>query len=344
MAAIEGDAHNHNILNPTDPKYLTSHMRELPEEARKYLTWAAFFGETFKITEVALMMDWEDSSDDETDDSWNLHKAKNLSNTSNSRASMRGLQIALQEGWLVQRAREMCSWTHDRYRQAAQAEADGLSPMTISKMSLRIVLMMLLEKPIDVYRVAEHAKRCLPLLQDNSKREELLNVLVEAGESAWARGAHEVSPHIFLELWVHLKSLTWQLAIRSFLNARSLLRSDHWTNDSARTFALLSRLADFAEALNQTLFALKHLGVELKPAPSEHEADAMFDLVKNEILAVGFDEIMSMPKAIDKRTELAITLLNDAGLFHILEVKLPLYLEYVQRSQFVLDAFIIDLR
>lgn len=48
----------------------------------------------------------------------------------------------------------------------------------------------------------------------------------------------------------------------------------------------------YAEALNQTLYALKHLGVELKTAPSEHEADAMFDLVKNEILAVGFDEIM----------------------------------------------------
>lgn len=46
MSAIEGDAYEHNGLDPTDPKYLTSHMRELPEEARKYLTWAAFFGET----------------------------------------------------------------------------------------------------------------------------------------------------------------------------------------------------------------------------------------------------------------------------------------------------------
>ncbi|KAG5723159.1 Peroxide stress-activated histidine kinase mak2 [Termitomyces sp. T112] len=339
MPAIEGDAYKQNTLDPTDPKYLTFRMRELSEEARKYLTWAVFFGETFKITEVALMMDWEDSSDDETDDIWNLHKAKNLLNISNSRASMRGLQLALQEGWLVQRAREMCTWTHDRYRQAAQAEADALPQMTISKMSLRIIRMMLLEKPIDVYRVAEHAKRCLPLLQDNPKREELLNILMEAGESAWERGAHE-------------------LAIRSFLNARSLLRNDHWAYDSARTFALLSRLAElftwkgdyttsnsildeckvhaqspedvantirlrsrnylfcnnFAEALSQILLALKHLGVDLKPAPSEEEADAMFDLVKNEILAVGFDEIMKMPRATDKRTELAITLLNDAGL------------------------------
>ncbi|KAG6891107.1 hypothetical protein C0995_014197 [Termitomyces sp. Mi166 len=292
MPAIEGDAYNHNILDPTDPKYLTSHMRELSEEARKYLTWAAFFGETFKITEVALMMDWEDSSDDESDDIWNLHKAKNLSNTSNTRASMRGLQLALQEGWLVQRAREMCSWTHDRYRQAAQAEADALPPMTISKMSLRIVLMMLLEKPIDVYRVAEHAKRCVPLLRDNPKREELLNILMEAG---YPSGDYTTSNSILDECEAHAQS----------------------PEDLANTIRLRSRnylfCNKFVEALTQTLRALKHLGVELKPAPSEDEADAMFDLVKNEILAVGFDEIMRMPRATDKRTELAITLLNDAG-------------------------------
>lgn len=36
------------------------------------------------------------------------------------------------------------------------------------------------------------AFRCLPLLHDHAKREELLEVLIDAGESAWARGAHEV--------------------------------------------------------------------------------------------------------------------------------------------------------
>lgn len=67
---------------------------------------------------------------------------------------------------------------------------------------------MLHESPIDVYRIAEHAKRyvtslplivcthvdisCLPLLHENPKRDELLDVLIDAGESAWARGAHEV--------------------------------------------------------------------------------------------------------------------------------------------------------
>lgn len=46
MLAIEGSLTNQTISDPTDLSFLISHMRELPGEARKYLTWAAFFGET----------------------------------------------------------------------------------------------------------------------------------------------------------------------------------------------------------------------------------------------------------------------------------------------------------
>lgn len=51
---------------------------------------------------------------------------------------MRGLQIAIAEGWLVQRARDMCSFAHDRYRQAAEAEAMNLPSDLIAKMSFRV--------------------------------------------------------------------------------------------------------------------------------------------------------------------------------------------------------------
>ncbi|KAF8167825.1 hypothetical protein B0H34DRAFT_645007 [Crassisporium funariophilum] len=347
ISTIEGSLVNQRISDPTDLTFLTSHMRELPEEARKYLTWAAFFGETFKVTEVALMMDWEDSSgssgsEDEPDDTWNLHKAvSNLRDTGSgsTRGSMRGLQMALAEGWLITRARDMCSFAHDRYRQAAQSEADNLPPQAIAKMSFRIILMMLHETPIDVYRIAEHAKRCIPLLHDHVKRDELLDVLIDAGESAWARGAHE-------------------LAIRSFESARSLLRENPWSNKPSRTFNLLSRLSalftwkseldtsdtilrecllhtkqpedksnilrlrsrnqwlrgNYSEALHDNLLALKVLGIELDPAPTRRQADVMFEQVKNTILAVGFDEILLIPRTVDPRTELAVALLNDAGI------------------------------
>jgi len=347
MAAIQGSLNDQTVLDPTDISFLISHMRELPEEARKYLTWAVFFGETFKVTEVALMMDWEDAkggsgSEDESDDMWNLHKAvSNLRETGSgsTRGSMRGLQFALAEGWLIQRARDMCSFAHDRYRQAAQAEAGALPQGVIAKMSFRIILMMLHETPIDVYRIAEHAKHCLPILHEHPKRDELLAVLIDAGESAWARGAHE-------------------LAIRSFVSARTLLRGDPWAYNPARTFALLSRLAalftwkgdygasnilleecyahaiepqdkgnilrmrsqnhwmcnNFVGALNDTLLALKMLGVEVNPSPTESDVEAMFDMIKNEILAVGFDEVLMIPRTTDSRIDLAVSLLNDAGL------------------------------
>lgn len=72
---------------------------------------------------------------------------------------------------------------------------------------------------------------------------------------------------------------------------------------------------DFAGALNDALFALRLLGIELNPTPTRKDAATMFEQVKNEILAVGFDEILSIPRATDSRTELAVALLNDAGAF-----------------------------
>lgn len=91
------------------------------------------------------MMDWDDSSgsssDDDADEMWHLPKAVNRTadtSGSTSRGSMRGLQLAIQDGWLVQRARDMCSFTHDRFRQAAQAEAASIPDTTTSKMSFRV--------------------------------------------------------------------------------------------------------------------------------------------------------------------------------------------------------------
>lgn len=91
------------------------------------------------------MMDWDDvdssGSEDEIDNVFNLHKAVNHlrdAHGGSSRGSMRGLQYALTEGWLIQRARDMCSFAHDRYRQAAQAEAESLPEDIVAKMSFRV--------------------------------------------------------------------------------------------------------------------------------------------------------------------------------------------------------------
>jgi hypothetical protein len=91
------------------------------------------------------MMDWEDtsshSSDEEIEDKWNLHEVvSNMRDpgSANSRGSLRGLQVALTEGWLIQRARDKCSFAHDRYRQAAQTEAENLPQTSIAKMSIRV--------------------------------------------------------------------------------------------------------------------------------------------------------------------------------------------------------------
>lgn len=101
------------------------------------------------MAEVALLMDWDDSgessssgTEEEQRDMWNVSKAvstlKDNESSSTTRRSIRGLQTAIAEGWLVQRARDMCSFSHDRYRQAAQAEAERQPEESISKMSFRV--------------------------------------------------------------------------------------------------------------------------------------------------------------------------------------------------------------
>ncbi|KZT06226.1 histidine kinase [Laetiporus sulphureus 93-53] len=354
IAAIEPSLHDKKMItDPSDLSYLINHFHELPEDARKYLIWASFFGPTFKVAEVALLMDWEDSSgtsgssgsDEEAEDMWNVSKAVKAVSTisdnaqgSSSRGSMRGLQTSIAEGWLVQRARDMCSFAHDRYRQAALAEAESLPQETISKMSFKIILMMLHEATPDVYRIAEHAKRCLPLLREHAKRDDLLKLSIDAGDSARARGAHE-------------------LALQSYINAQSLLDATSWAKDIDHACLIYLKLAElyswkgeyatsdelvtqclehlddpesrvrmlrlrsknqwmrgnYKAALADTLLGLHILGVDINSTPSQREADSMFEQVKNEILAVGFDNILSIPRARDTRTDLAIALLNDAG-------------------------------
>lgn len=52
--------------------------------------------------------------------------------------SMRGFQTALSEGWIIQKSRDVCSFAHDRYRQAAVAEALNLPEDVGAKMSFRV--------------------------------------------------------------------------------------------------------------------------------------------------------------------------------------------------------------
>lgn len=70
---------------------------------------------------------------------------------------------------------------------------------------------------------------------------------------------------------------------------------------------------DFNAALKDTLLALHILGVDLDPNPTLEIADTMFEQVKSEILAVGFDAILAIPRASESRTDLAVALLGDAG-------------------------------
>lgn len=90
------------------------------------------------------MMDWSSGNDgdEEPVETWDFAKALSTVNdeSANIGRSIGGQQIAISEGWLVNRARDMCSFTHDRYRQAAQAELDTFPEEAVAKMSLKVGL------------------------------------------------------------------------------------------------------------------------------------------------------------------------------------------------------------
>lgn len=88
------------------------------------------------------MMEWSNGSegDEEPIETWDFAKVLSTVNeeSANIGKSIRGQQISISEGWLVNRARDMCSFTHDRYRQAAQTELDTFPEEAVAKMSLKV--------------------------------------------------------------------------------------------------------------------------------------------------------------------------------------------------------------
>jgi len=46
MDAIKASLSGQKAANPSDLSFLITQMRQFPEDARKYLIWATFFGET----------------------------------------------------------------------------------------------------------------------------------------------------------------------------------------------------------------------------------------------------------------------------------------------------------
>jgi hypothetical protein len=74
---------------------------------------------------------------------------------------------------------------------------------------------------------------------------------------------------------------------------------------------------NFDAAVQDTLQALHLLGVELTARPTESYVDALFERVKNEILAVGFDEFLAIPRTTDPKGDLVANLLIDAGMGYL---------------------------
>jgi hypothetical protein len=90
-------------------------------------------------------------------------------------------------------------------------------------------------------------------------------------------------------------------------------RAEH-PEDKAIVLRLRSRnhwiRNELGASLNDIVLALHALGVEINLSAELEEANAMFEQVKNELLAVGFDAILASPRNTDSRINLAVDLLR----------------------------------
>ncbi|KAH7104691.1 hypothetical protein BKA62DRAFT_693063 [Auriculariales sp. MPI-PUGE-AT-0066] len=321
---------------PGDMALLVARLHAMPPDARRYLVWAALFGTVFKVSEVANVMDREDGGlDPEIETLWS---PASTPHTGTVKSSARGLHSATAEGWLVQRARDMCSWTHDRYKSAVLELAKTLPQTVVEGMSLRVVLMLMQESERDTYRIAEFARRCTSLLAMHPARPAALQCLLDAAFSASSRGALEI-------------------ALSSYISAKSLLSDSAWLDEPTQTFAIYLKIVelmtwkgdhdasdflltemfsrvssaedqarvwrarsrnalvrrDFTEAVDNICRALSLFDIQLRTDITMQDTDDNFDMIKGKILATGQEHILSAPRCVDVQVDLCVALLNDAG-------------------------------
>jgi hypothetical protein len=96
------------------------------------------------------MMEWEScgnsSDEDDMGNEPRISKATTCT-TDTDIQGMRGLQTAISAGWLVVRARETCSFTHDRYRFSVAAETEQLPAESVATISLKVISDVSLSHP-----------------------------------------------------------------------------------------------------------------------------------------------------------------------------------------------------
>ncbi|KZP00739.1 histidine kinase [Calocera viscosa TUFC12733] len=317
--------------DPGDVEFLVARMREFPDVMQRYVVWACFFGPAFKITDVAMMMDWEEANGNDDSDS---------DESKTSRGSMQGLQMALSEGWLVHRGRETCAFSHDRFRQAAVTFTEHMPPDVVMSMNLKIALVLVQQTNPDYFRVADFAKRSIPLLPEHPRRKAFLDVFLRVSSQATVQGAHEMALEYCQCARQLLSEEAWdtdnrEASLSLLLKTAELLTwsGDNWFSDqvldeilqhaySPEDIGQVARLQarncwkrnDFRGGLTKTIHGLRALGVDVEENVSEEETDAIFHRVQSQILDIGFENILALPHCSDSKVELTVSLLNDTSI------------------------------
>lgn len=327
-----------------DVEFLVRRLKELPRDGRRFLKWASFLGNNFSFETVRhLMLDCENEeidSDNEGDEdfspaSTSPFKEGGPFDMTRQVDAINGLQSALQQGFIEAFSNDEFGFSHDRYSQAAMMLA---KPERREMLHLKIALhFMDKTSNVDSFWVADHLKAAIRLIKAFDRKARHRAVLVQAGDKAYASGAHGLAYSYYagaeellstnawtdgydskyqetLHIYTRLAEVSWfigsdvtpKLLATIFKNAKSAI-------DRAAAYRIQHRYyfsrKEHQKESTTLLECLAELGLDsLELDLSDEQLRQVYEATRDEVLKVGLEKLSDLPVCDDRliRTRLSI--------------------------------------
>ncbi|KAI8334832.1 hypothetical protein EDC96DRAFT_525188 [Choanephora cucurbitarum] len=329
-----------------DITFLVRRLKEqLPQDGRRFLKWASFFGNSFNFETVRNLMienediEEEDNEEEEIEDCC-LHEdmsvicQKFCQKDGRKQDCINGLQSTLQQGFIQASSYDNFRFTHDRYSQAATM----LVPHDKKdEYHFRIASHFITKNYMDRFWVADHVIAAIHLIQRETTKSPYRRVLRQAGDKAFDSGAHKLAFDYYTAAHHLLAQNPWQDGPDSHyvetLHLYTRLAEIGWVTDHDNTRAYLQAIFKHAQSPidRATAYKVQHryrwsrmkskesssilleclceLGLnDIKINLSEREREDLYNLTRKEVLKVGINNILKLPICEDRliRTRFAI--------------------------------------
>ncbi|KAI9272442.1 hypothetical protein BY458DRAFT_586342 [Sporodiniella umbellata] len=296
-----------------DARQLVLHLKSLDAVAQNLLMWASLMGHTFDFDKIKRLMK-EDA--------------------------VAGLQTVLNEGVIQYKAGNEFNFVHDRYYQAASMLIISQNQRDAMHFKIGKAFMTELDEEEDgrVYWVADNLLKGLQLIRSCSHTKPFRDVLLRAGNEATLAGALQIAASYYesvllllpqerwvdgadtsfdetLHLYIKLLELGNNTKISDSKQHEMIQEVFEHTQDYPLERVQVWRLqarncfqnTDYAQGLKILLDGLEEMGVSV-----DYDVADLYQRVKTNILAVGFEALNELGPCKDVKKLAIMILLNEA--------------------------------